>query len=438
MATSLVDVKEKVLVFPSEPTPLKTLPLSTLDSNPLMRFDVKYLFVYRSNPGLNRNAIVAGIKNALARALVPYYPLAGRVRVGPDGKNLEVVCESQGAMFIEGVSKDITIADLEHAPSHCLQWRDFLTKPVDDDVVCEDGAPPLVVQLTWLANGEGAAIGVGTSHCLMDGIGTAQFLNSFADLASGRREPDNFQPKSVWDCHLLDPTQMSLHTRNLEFNLIPDISGFFATFGSETMSPTSVVFDKTRLTKLKKLASLTGQHSELPFSFTSFEVLTAHVWRSWARSLDLPSEQILRMLFTVNIRNRLKPSLPEGYYGNGFVLTRAQATVKDLSDNDLGHTAGLIKNAKDNVGDEYVRSLIQSISESRQTTNSVGLFMVSQWSRLGLEKVDFGMGKPVHVGPICRERYCLFLPVYEQSDSVMVAVAMPNSAVAKYEYLLKV
>ncbi|KAF9620876.1 hypothetical protein IFM89_015117 [Coptis chinensis] len=190
---------------------------------------------FMSNPGLNRNAIVAG------------------------------------------VSKDITIADLEHAPSHCLQWKDFLTKPVDDDVVCEDGAPPLVVQLTWLANGEGAAIGVGTSHCLMDGIGTAQFLNSFADLVSGRREPDNFQPKSVWDRHLLDPTQMSLHTRNLEFNLIPDISGFFATFGSETMSPTSVVFYKTRLTKLKKLASLTGQHSELPFSFTSFE---EKPWRS--------------------------------------------------------------------------------------------------------------------------------------------------------------
>ncbi|KAF9604870.1 hypothetical protein IFM89_011152 [Coptis chinensis] len=107
----------------------------------------------KSNPGLSRNAIVAGIKNALARALVPYYPLARRVRVRPDGKNLEVVCESQGVMFIEGVSKDISIVDLEHAPSHCLQWRDFLTKPVDD-VVFEDGAPPLVVQLTWLANGE--------------------------------------------------------------------------------------------------------------------------------------------------------------------------------------------------------------------------------------------------------------------------------------------
>ncbi|XP_042515829.1 alcohol acyltransferase 9-like [Macadamia integrifolia] len=437
MADTNVQVKEAVVVTPSEPTPTHVLSLSALDSQLFLRFTIEYLLVYRSRSGTDRSATKARLKAALSQALVPYYPLAGRVRAArPDGSNLEVVCRAQGAVFIEAIS-DIPAAQLELAPRYSTQWRNLLSFHVADVL---RGAPPLVVQLTWLPEGA-AAVAVGFSHCICDGIGSAEFLNAFAELATGRRGISDLKPKPVWNRHLLDPLIRTNHQRSPatchpEFNPVQDVSGFVHRFSREPLTPTSFTFDRRVLTQLKKLASSTTRPSELEQSYTSFEVLTAHVWRCWARALQLPATQTLRLLFSVNIRSRVKPNLPDGYYGNGLILGCAQTGEKELVENGLGWAAGLIRRAKEKIGDEYVRRVVESVSGSRACPDSVGVLIVSQWSRLGLERVDLGMGKPVHVGPVCSDRYCLFLPVHERSDAVKVMVALPNSAVDKYEYYL--
>ncbi|KAK9283989.1 hypothetical protein L1049_012247 [Liquidambar formosana] len=429
MGSTSVHVKEATVVTPTEPTPSKILTLSALDSQLFLRFTIEYLLIYRPRPGYDQGAITANIKTALARALVPYYPLAGRVRARTEGSNLEVVCRAQGAVFIEAVSNH-TLSDFEQAPLYVTQWRNLLSFQVLDVL---KGAPPLVVQLTWLADGA-AALGVGINHCLCDGIGSAEFLNSFAELATGRR---GFKPQPVWDRHLLNPVNSGRESssHHPEFNQVPDLCRFMSRFTHERLTPTSISFDKRMLNDLKKLASSTSGPSES--SYTSFEVLSAHVWRSWARALDLPSNQILKLLFSVNVRNRVNPSLPAGYYGNGFVLGCAEISVKDLTQNGLGFVSGLVRKAKERIDEEYVRTVVESVSESRASPDSVGVLIVSQWSRLGLERVDFGMGKPVHVGPICSDRYCLFLPVNDQREAVKVMVAVPTTAVDKYEYLLR-
>ncbi|KAJ4971038.1 hypothetical protein NE237_004137 [Protea cynaroides] len=433
MANLSIQVKEAVLLTPSESTPTHILTLSALDSQLFLRFTIEYLFVYRSPSIPNRSATSARIKAALSQALVPYYPFAGRIRAArQEVSNLEVVCRAQGAVFIEAVS-DIPAAELEHAPRHSTQWRNLLSFHVADVL---RGVPPLAVQLTWLPEGV-ATLGVGISHCLCDGIGSAEFLNTFADLATGRRGLAELQPKPIWNRHLLNPVSRQPNHQSPvadhpEFDRLQDPYGFVHRFSREPLTPTCVTFDRRSLTQLKKLAS----SSEPELSYTSFEVLSAHVWRCWTKALELPGTQTLRLLFSVNIRNRVKPNLPEGYYGNGFVLGCAQTGAKELVENGLGWAAGLIRSAKDRVGDEYVRNVVESVNQSRACPDSVGVLIVSQWSRMGLERVDLGMGKPVHVGPICCDKYCLFLPVVEQRDAVKVMVAVPKSVVDKYEYLL--
>ncbi|KAL6123541.1 hypothetical protein ACLB2K_076062 [Fragaria x ananassa] len=365
---SVARVKEAVVVTPSEPTPSCVLSLSAVDSQLFLRFTIEYLLVYPPRQNTNQALTATRVKAALAKALVPYYPLSGRVRPKPDGSGLEVVCRAQGAVFIEAVS-DRAISEFQHAPRYVTQWRKLLSLHVADVL---KGAPPVVIQLTWLKDG-GAAMGVGFNHSVCDGIGSAEFLNYFAELAAGKH--GEFRPMPVWDRHLMDPTDVSPREQNHAalFDKVPDLCG-------------------------------------------------------------------------VNVRERVKPSLPEGYYGNAFVLGCAQSSVKELTEKRLGFAAGLVRRAKERVGEEYVRGVVESVSgETKASPDSVGVLIVSQWSRLGLDRVDFGMGRPVHVGPICSDRYCLFLPVNNddddddgggQGESVKVMVAVPTSAVDKYELLV--
>ncbi|XP_047322791.1 alcohol acyltransferase 9 [Impatiens glandulifera] len=436
---SYVRVKEAIVVTPSEPTPSRILSLSSLDSQLFLRFPIEYLLLYNHHrpssstaaAALHRQTTTSTIKSALARALVPYYPLAGRVRHNQqDPSRLEVVCRAQGALFIEAVS-DSVAGDFDKAPKSVTQWRKLLPF-LGADVL--KGAPPLAVQLTWLADGS-AVLGVGFGHCLCDGIGSAEFLNLFGDLATGKVKLGELKQKPVWERHLLNSNPETVEDilashRNYhpEFNRVADLCSFETRFSEDGLTPTSTIFDGRRLNELRKI-------SESSTLFTSFELLSAHIWRCWGRSLNLPANQVLKLLFSVNIRDRVKPGLPSGYYGNAFVLGCARTTVKDLSDKGLGHIAGLVKKAKERIGDEYVREVVESVSGG-VSPDSVGVLILSQWSRLGLDRIDFGMKKPVHVGPICCDRYCLMLPVHDQTDAVKVMLAVPHGAVDSYQYFI--
>ncbi|KAI9110725.1 hypothetical protein K1719_018163 [Acacia pycnantha] len=434
---SSVRVREAEVITPSASTPSSVLQLSALDSQLFLRFTIEYLLLFRSCPGLDPVATLSALKSALARALVPYYPLAGRVRARHDGSCLEVVCRAQGALFIEAFSDRFSLGDFQDkAPKTVTQWRKFLSFPVIDVL---KGSPPLVVQLTWLRDGS-AALGIGINHCICDGIGSADFLNHFAELARSSVPSEPIKPvlKPVWDRHLLnststEATQATNPTILPEFSRVPDLCGFMSRVSSD-LKPTSITFDKRRLDLLKSIALETSRLGES--SFTSFEVLAAHVWRSWARALNFPANQTLKLLFSINVRNRLKPGLPDGYYGNAFVLGCAQSSAKELEEKGVGYGSGLVKRAKERVDSDYVRNVVELLSESRACPDSVGVLIVSQWSRLGLDRVDFGMGKPMNVGPICCDRYCLFLPVKDQIAAVKVMVAVPTSAVDDYIYSL--
>ncbi|XP_020206367.1 omega-hydroxypalmitate O-feruloyl transferase [Cajanus cajan] len=433
---SSVRVKEASVVTPCEPTPSSVLALSALDSQLFLRFTIEYLFVYEPRSSVDRAATTACLKQALARALVPYYPFAGRVRPTPDGPGLEVVCAAQGAVFIEASAERYTANDFEKAPKTVTHWRALLSLHVADVL---KGSPPLVVQLTWLGGG-GAALGVGINHCLCDGIGSAEFLNYLAELANGKSEWWSKVPKPVWERHLLNPTR-GKQTRvdpasHPEFERVPDLCGGFMKKVSTGLRPTSVTFDKRRLSELKRLAGCTSEPGE-SVRFTSFEVLAAHVWRSWARALKFPGNQVLKLVFSVNVRKHVRPCLGEGYYGNAFVLGCAETSAKELEERGIGYGSGLVKRAKERVGNEHVRGVIEWVWERKACPDPVGVLILSQWSRLGLENVDVGLGKPVHVGPVCCDRYCLFLPVRDECVSVKVMVAVPTSAVDNYELFMR-
>lgn len=84
-------------VKPCEPTPCNnTLPLSSVDKLPPLRFtlpETLVVFKYGQEPE-------KVIKDALSKTLVHYYPVAGDFSVSDQGE-LEIVCNSRGAWFVE-------------------------------------------------------------------------------------------------------------------------------------------------------------------------------------------------------------------------------------------------------------------------------------------------------------------------------------------------
>ncbi|RZR72132.1 hypothetical protein BHM03_00010520 [Ensete ventricosum] len=94
------------LIVPSKATPTGNLPLSFMDRLPTMRFMVDSIHVY--SHGEEPAELIRG---ALSKALVPYYPMAGRFAMS--GGELEVACTGEGIWFVEA-SADFSLEDVNN------------------------------------------------------------------------------------------------------------------------------------------------------------------------------------------------------------------------------------------------------------------------------------------------------------------------------------
>jgi omega-hydroxypalmitate O-feruloyl transferase len=94
---------EPTLVPPAEPTPTgEQYYLSNLDQN--IAVIVQTVYCYKPSGGAagdgGKDDVAAALRDALARVLVHYHPLAGRLGISPEMK-LTVELTGEGAVFVE-------------------------------------------------------------------------------------------------------------------------------------------------------------------------------------------------------------------------------------------------------------------------------------------------------------------------------------------------
>lgn len=274
------------------------------------------------------------------------------------------------------------------------------------------------------------------SHCLCDGIGTSQFLHAWSSLATNnaaelntipfhsRRVLSPRDPPRVEFDHLAY-YQSTTSDSDCDYNL-------FKWLHSQPLVASSLVFSAEDILHLKRRCSPS-------IKCTTFEALASHTWRSWVESLSLPMNRNLKLLFSINVRERMLDDIPKGYYGNAFVLGCAQTTVKGLVNSNLHDAVTLVQAAKTASSGECVKSLIDLLEDECVKTDLRGSLVISQWSKLGLEEVNFGDhgGNCMYMGAVASDVCCLFLPVIGQKESVRVLVSMPESVVEKFEGFMK-
>ena len=148
MPSSVLQVKrlQPELITPAKPTPRETKFFSDIDDQESLRFQIPVIMCYKDNHSLNENRNpVKAIREALSKALVYYYPLAGRLREGPNRK-LMVDCNGEGILFVEA-SADVTLEHLgDKILPPCLLLEEFLFNfPGSDGII---GYPLLLVHVS--------------------------------------------------------------------------------------------------------------------------------------------------------------------------------------------------------------------------------------------------------------------------------------------------
>lgn len=120
-----ITVKESTLVPPSQETPRRSLWNANVDLV-VPNFHTPSVYFYRPSGSANFFDPEV-LKDGLGRALVPFYPMAGRLKRGEDGR-VEIDCQGQGVLFVVAESDGVVDDFGDFAPT--LELRKLIP-PVD-------------------------------------------------------------------------------------------------------------------------------------------------------------------------------------------------------------------------------------------------------------------------------------------------------------------
>ncbi|KAJ3677183.1 hypothetical protein LUZ60_002907 [Juncus effusus] len=373
----MVDVVESCIVVPSEETPKHRIWLSNLDLVAPKGYTPK-VYLYRKNTTETDYFSVKVLKDAFAKALVHFYPFAGRLAEDSNGR-LEIDCNGKGALFVVARSEFSTEDFQEFKPSAEVKQLFFPNMDVVD--------PPcilLMVQVTFLRCGS-VVMGVTDHHMVGDGHNINYFVETWCSIARGITNPPisrSYDRTLLRACSSLFSEQTHRPA--------------FSPYDHPDEAPPPAITCIWNITKdqlhLLKSRCPTG---------TTYTTIASHLWRSMCLARKLSVDQETRLLFPVDVRNRVVPPLPSEYFGGAIVSLIASAKAADLVSMPLGFGAEKIRQAIEKVDDGYVRSFINHI-ESEETRRKMGMretirntdLVVISWLGLGSYNADFGWGSP--------------------------------------------
>ncbi|KAJ0962801.1 hypothetical protein J5N97_027923 [Dioscorea zingiberensis] len=359
-----VVIGEPELISPESPTPVESKYLSNLDDQPSYRNHMPFIHYYNPRRAGERRDPATVIRRALSKALVHYYPLAGRLRHGEKGK-LVVDCCAEGVVFREA-DADVTLDQLKMAAVGGLRPPSpFLSKFLLDDL--------------W------GSVFVTDSPLLR-----MQFIAAVSELAREPNRSDLTRPP-VWARELLTPRSPPRPSfPHREYDPNPN---------TEPASSGSEIRDKTQISIFFTQSEISALKSQINGPKTStFVAITLLLWRAWTRSLGLRSET--RLIVPINTRRHHQPLLLVGYYGVAVVISCAVAPAKELVSRPISFAAGLISELKSRAFDkEYRASVVDFIEMTRRPWfRGEGTLLVTDVSKLRFVDVDFGWGQGLYGG----------------------------------------
>ncbi|KAF3447695.1 hypothetical protein FNV43_RR08398 [Rhamnella rubrinervis] len=426
---------EPELVVPAKPTPREVKKLSDIDNQQALRFQLPGITFYKNNPNpsMEGKDPAKVIREALGRALVYYYPLAGRLFEDCNNNNVLMVdCNGQGALFIEA-DADVEFDQLDHPIQPPFPFLDevLYNAPGSDGIL---GCPLLLIQVTRLKCG-GFIFAIRMNHTMCDGFGLHQFLKALIELAQGAEEPS---VPPVWRRELLNarnPPRITCKHKEFQEEMTNYNDELNNLVQTTHMIQCSFFFSHSKIMTIRK---------HLPphlATCSRFELLAACAWRCRTLALNLDPEEVIQISCVFNARaNNIGLNLPLGYYGNVIAGPCTLTNAGVLCKNPIGYAVELVKKVKSEMSAEYIRSAADFIaSRGRPPCKIKGNFVVSDITNAPFQEIDFGWGCPDYIGvAVSFPLFSFFVKCVNNGEAgTLLLTSLPLLAVERFQQELK-
>ncbi|RDX74202.1 Shikimate O-hydroxycinnamoyltransferase, partial [Mucuna pruriens] len=393
----MVSVSKEEVVVAELPMQEHLLPLSNLDLL-IPPVDVSVFFCYKKPLAMSMTtegdtvsfgSMVGSLKNALAQALVSYYPFAGEVVVNSMGEP-ELFCSNRGVDFVEAVA-DVDLQCLNlYNPDDTIEGK----------LVPKKKHGVLSVQVTGLKCG-GLVVACTLDHRIADAYSTNMFLVSWAEIAHDKKPIISTQP--YFEHSLLIPRNLPCMDSSLDDMYVP-VSTLppKPDFKLEPLISRIYYVTVEDLNRLQALASSDGVKR------TKLESFSAFLWKMVAEaatSVNGEKHLVARMGIVVDGRKRLGNM--DSYFGNVLSIPYGGRVVEELVEKPLSFAAEQVHEILNMaVTEEHFLGLVDWVEAHRPIPGVSKIycgngeeegpsFVVSSGQRFPESKVDFGWGRPV-------------------------------------------
>ncbi|KAL1315873.1 coniferyl alcohol acyltransferase-like [Arachis hypogaea] len=348
------------------------------------RFPVTYLYFYHRPQVDDFRAVVEALKTSLAQVLNYYYPFAGQIAENPKTSEPEIICDNNGALFIE---EHINIP---------LKSVDFynLNKTIGGKIVSIQPDFPLQVQVTDYTCG-GISIAFNFDHALGDASSFGKFIASWCEISQNK--PLTCLPDHTRSLHARTPPR---YHPSLDQTFIKCTKEDIQNISMNHISLKRLYhINASSINMLQRLASVNGAKR------TRIEAFSAYVWKKMIGTID-QSHKKYKMGWLVDGRERMSRgrNSMSNYIGNVLSLALGEASIQELKEASISDIANMVNEAISKVNNEvHFSDLIDWIECHRPglmiakaVLGQEGpTLVVSSGRRFPITEIDFGFGTPL-------------------------------------------